>query len=108
MDSKQTVSETKATESFVHVSLDNMPNVAGKSKKTGRGWLINICAFVVFFQIVGGIGLIDFIRFQVTRHDGSFWLSVAQHPIMMIIVHALILVIVIRHCDILSERKSKR
>lgn len=91
-----------------HVSLDDMPRVDGKSKKVGGGWLMNICAFVVFFQIVGGIGLIDFIRFHVTGHDSLFWLSVAQHPIMMIIVHALLLAIVIRHCDLLSERKSKR
>jgi hypothetical protein len=84
--------------------LSSLPRVDGKSKKVGRGWLVNICVLFVFFQIVGGIGLIDFL----SPTDSLFWLSVAQHPIMMIIVHALILAIVIRHCDMLPARKSKR
>ena len=95
---------------FKDVSLDNLSNIQGKGKpkRAGRGWLVNICALLVFFQFVGGVGLIDYIRFHVTSQDSLFWLSVARHPVMMIIVHALILTIVIRHSDLLSDNFAKK
>ena len=95
---------------FKDVSLDNLSNIQGKGKpkRAGRGWLLNICALSIFFQFVGGVGLIDYIRFHVTSQDSLFWSSVARHPVMMIIVHALILTIVIRHSDLLSDNFAKK
>ena len=95
---------------FKDVSLDKLSSIQGKGKpkRAGRGWLVNICALLVFFQFVGGIGLIDYIRFHVTSNDSLFWSSVTRHPVMMIIVHALILAIVIRHSDLLSDRFARK
>jgi hypothetical protein len=105
----QNLPEVKTPEVLPRVLVDDIPSVDEKSKKMTRGWLINISILLVFFEIVGGIGFIDFLTAIVAGHESTdYWMTVARHPIIMIIVHALILTIVVRQFDILSERKSKR